>query len=125
MTERQDLGILGRLTRSGRRWDTTGQMRQDAIELVERVISDETKPTGLRLKAVQMLCVFEGQNILDEKISMEIGGAERGAPMMVLLLPENGSEATSPREGTASGLEEDVLDSNHWAEASVEAERTS
>lgn len=93
MSAYKGVGLLGKLMKS-QRWETTPEIRQDALRFVDRVISDDDANEGNRLKAVELLLKMEAQNQTDDRIVAGVksdGDGER-QPQIVLVLPPNGAE---------------------------------
>ena len=88
------VGLMGRLLKQGRRWETTPEIREKSLNLIGNVIDDEGENVANRLKAVDLLLKCEAQNMLDDKVSLELsgGGEEQEGPKVILVLPSNGSE---------------------------------
>jgi len=88
------VGLMGRLMKQGKRWETTPEIRSKSLELIGDVIDDSSENVANRLKAVDLLLKCEAQNMLDDKVSLELagGGQEVEQPKVILLLPPNGSE---------------------------------
>ena len=94
------VGLMGRLMKQGKRWETTPEIRNRAINLIADVVEDEGENVANRLKAVDLLLKCEAQNMLDDKVSLELagGGQEVEQPKVILLLPPNGSEVSAETE---------------------------
>lgn len=94
------VGLMGRLLKQGRRWETTPEIRQKGIELIGNVIDDEGENVANRLKAVDLLLKCEAQNMLDDKVSLELSGGneESEGPKVILIIPSNGSERSAETE---------------------------
>ena len=94
------VGLMGRLMKQGKRWETTPEIRNRAINLIADVVEDEGENVANRLKAVDLLLKCAAQNLLDDKVSLELagGGQEVEQPKVILLLPPNGSEVTAETE---------------------------
>lgn len=94
------VGLMGRLMKQGKRWETTPEIRSRAIGLIADVVEDEGENVANRLKAVDLLLKCEAQNMLDDKVSLELagGGQEVEQPKVILLLPPNGSEMAAEAE---------------------------
>ena len=94
------VGLMGRLMKQGKRWETTPEIRNRAISLIADVVEDVGENVANRLKAVDLLLKCEAQNMLDDKVSLELagGGQEVEQPKVILLLPPNGSEVTAETE---------------------------
>lgn len=94
------VGLMGRLMKQGKRWETTPEIRNRAIGLIADVVEDEGENVANRLKAVDLLLKCEAQNMLDDKVSLELagGGETQEQPKVILLLPPNGSEVTAEAE---------------------------
>ena len=90
------VGLMGRLMKQGKRWETTPEIRSKSLELIGDVIDDSSENVANRLKAVDLLLKCEAQNMLDDKVSLELagGGQEVEQPKVILLLPPNGSEVS-------------------------------
>ena len=90
------VGLMGRLMKQGKRWETTPEIRSKSLELIGDVIDDSSENVANRLKAVDLLLKCEAQNMLDDKVSLELagGGKEVEQPKVILLLPPNGSEVS-------------------------------
>lgn len=90
------VGLMGRLMKQGKRWETTPEIRNRAIGLIADVVEDEGENVANRLKAVDLLLKCEAQNMLDDKVSLELagGGETQEQPKVILLLPPNGSEVS-------------------------------
>ena len=90
------VGLMGRLMKQGKRWETTPEIRSKSLELIGDVIDDSSENVANRLKAVDLLLKCEAQNMLDDKVSLELagGGGEVEQPKVILLLPPNGSEVS-------------------------------
>ena len=89
------VGLMGRLMKQGKRWETTPEIRNRAISLIADVVEDVGENVANRLKAVDLLLKCEAQNMLDDKVSLELaGGNSEGQeqPKVILILPSNGSE---------------------------------
>jgi len=91
------VGLMGRLMKQGKRWETTPEIRAKSLQLIDRVVGDSTENVANRLKAVDLLLKCEAQNMLDDKVSLELagGGQEVEQPKVILLLPPNGSEVSA------------------------------
>ena len=94
------VGLMGRLMKQGKRWETTPEIRNRAIGLIADVVEDEGENVANRLKAVDLLLKCEAQNMLDDKVSLELagGGQEVEQPKVILILPGNGSEVSAEAE---------------------------
>lgn len=94
------VGLMGRLMKQGKRWETTPEIRNRAINLIADVVEDVGENVANRLKAVDLLLKCEAQNMLDDKVSLELagGGGEVEQPKVILLLPPNGSEVSAETE---------------------------
>jgi hypothetical protein len=94
------VGLMGRLMKQGKRWETTPEIRSKSLELIGDVIDDSSENVANRLKAVDLLLKCEAQNMLDDKVSLELagGGQEVEQPKVILLLPPNGSEVSAEAE---------------------------
>ena len=94
------VGLMGRLMKQGKRWETTPEIRNRAIGLIADVVEDEGENVANRLKAVDLLLKCEAQNMLDDKVSLELagGGETQEQPKVILLLPPNGSEVSAEAE---------------------------
>ena len=94
------VGLMGRLMKQGKRWETTPEIRNRAISLIADVVEDVGENVANRLKAVDLLLKCEAQNMLDDKVSLELagGGGEVEQPKVILLLPPNGSEVSAETE---------------------------
>jgi hypothetical protein len=94
------VGLMGRLMKQGKRWETTPEIRIKSLELIGDVIDDSSENVANRLKAVDLLLKCEAQNMLDDKVSLELagGGQEVEQPKVILLLPPNGSEVSAEAE---------------------------
>ena len=90
------VGLMGRLMKQGKRWETTPEIRNRAINLIADVVEDEGENVANRLKAVDLLLKCEAQNMLDDKVSLELagGGQEVEQPKVILILPPNQSEVS-------------------------------
>ena len=90
------VGLMGRLMKQGKRWETTPEIRSKSLELIGDVIDDSSENVANRMKAVDLLLKCEAQNMLDDKVSLELagGGQEVEQPKVILLLPPNGSEVS-------------------------------
>ena len=88
------VGLMGRLLKQGARWVTTPEIREKGVNLIDRVLSDAGENMANRLKAMDLLLKCEAQNMLDDKVSLELsgGGEESEGPKVILVLPSNGSE---------------------------------
>lgn len=93
MSAYKGIGMLGKLMKS-QRWETTPQIRQDALQFVDRVIADDDANEGNRLKAVELLLKMEAQNQTDDRIVAGVKENSEGdkQPQVILVLPGNGSE---------------------------------
>jgi hypothetical protein len=78
------VGLMGRLMKQGKRWETTPEIRSRAIGLIADVVEDEGENVANRLKAVDLLLKCEAQNI-------------------ILILPSNGSEQSDTIESQEDG----------------------
>jgi len=94
------VGLMGRLMKQGKRWETTPEIRNRAIGLIADVVEDEGENVANRLKAVDLLLKCEAQNMLDDKVSLELagGGQEVEQPKVILLLAPNGSDMAEEAE---------------------------
>ena len=94
------VGLMGRLMKQGKRWETTPEIRNRAINLIADVVEDEGENVANRLKAVDLLLKCEAQNMLDDKVSLELAGGNESQeqPKVILLLPPNGSEVSAEAE---------------------------
>jgi hypothetical protein len=99
------VGLMGRLMKQGKRWETTPEIRNRAISLIADVVEDEGENVANRLKAVDLLLKCEAQNMLDDKVSLELagGGQEVEQPKVILILPSNGSEQSDTIESQEDG----------------------
>ena len=90
------VGLMGRLMKQGKRWETTPEIRNRAISLIADVVEDVGENVANRLKAVDLLLKCEAQNMLDDKVSLELagGGQEVEQPKVILILPPNQSEVS-------------------------------
>jgi hypothetical protein len=91
------VGLMGRLMKQGKRWETTPEIRNKSLELIGDVIDDSSENVANRLKAVDLLLKCEAQNMLDDKVSLELagGGGEVEQPKVILILPPNNSETSA------------------------------
>jgi hypothetical protein len=91
------VGLMGRLMKQGKRWETTPEIRSKSLELIGDVIDDSSENVANRLKAVDLLLKCEAQNMLDDKVSLELagGGGEVEQPKVILILPPNNSETSA------------------------------
>ena len=79
--------------RQGKRWETTPEIRQQVLEFVVDMVTDENGNPFTRLKAVDHLLKMELMNQVDERIENEgNGGGGEAEGTVVLLLPPNGTE---------------------------------
>jgi hypothetical protein len=94
------VGLMGRLMKQGKRWETTPEIRNRAINLIADVVEDVGENVANRLKAVDLLLKCEAQNMLDDKVSLELagGGQEVEQQKVILILPGNGSEVSAEAE---------------------------
>lgn len=83
-------------------WNVTTRTRQNMVNFLEQVMDNcvpgEEVPIKHRLKAVEVMLAAQGQNLVAEKIQIDLlrnegGFGGREEPKMILLLPPNGSEA--------------------------------
>ncbi len=87
------VGLMGRLLKQGSRWVTTPEIREKGVNLIDRVLSDAGENMANRLKAMDLLLKCEAQNMLDDKVSLELSGpVESEGPKIILVLPSNQSE---------------------------------
>ena len=93
MSAYKGIGMLGRLMKS-QRWESTPEIRRDALQFVDRVINDHDANEGNRLKAVELLLKMEAQNQTDDRIVAGVKDASDGdkQPQVILVLPPNNSE---------------------------------
>jgi hypothetical protein len=91
------VGLMGRLMKQGKRWETTPEIRSKSLQLIGDVIDDSSENVANRLKAVDLLLKCEAQNMLDDKVSLELagGGQEVEQPKVILILPPNNSETSA------------------------------
>lgn len=93
-------------------WNVTTRTRQNMVNFLEQVMDNcvpgEEVPIKHRLKAVEVMLAAQGQNLVAEKIQIDLlrneGGSSSEQPKMVLLLPPNGSEAEMA--GERSGMKD-------------------
>lgn len=104
MTTRKAVQMMNHIM--AKRWDTTDQNRSDALEFVVQTIGNEMVHPATRVKAVDLLLRMEGQNQLDERVSLEMSGNLQQQPQMVLLLPANGTEVSAAAEVDGDGAHE-------------------
>lgn len=88
-------------------WPVTVRTRQNIVNFLEQVMDgvvagEDNVPVKQRIKAAEVLLAAQGQNLVAEKIQIDLirgeGGALQDQPKMVLLLPPNGSEVKTAVE---------------------------
>lgn len=107
MSAYKGVGMLGKLMKS-QRWETTPEIRRDAMNFVDRVIADDDANEGNRLKAVELLLKMEAQNQTDDRIvaGVKADNEDDQKQQIILILPPNGAERKIEAEPVFEDIEE-------------------
>jgi hypothetical protein len=101
MSVRDGMAIVNKMNKNPL-WPVTSRTRQNIVNFLEQVMDDcvagkEGVEVKHRIKAAEVLLAAQGQNLVAEKIQIDLlrgeGGNNVEQPKVVLLLPPNGSEA--------------------------------
>ena len=109
MSAYKGIGMLGRLMKS-QRWESTPEIRRDALQFVDRVINDHDANEGNRLKAVEILLKMEAQNQTDDRIIAGVKSDDDGEQKqkIILVLPPNGAERRIEAEEVFDDTEDEA-----------------
>lgn len=100
LSVRDGMAIVNKMNKNPL-WPVTSRTRQNIVNFLEQVmdgnvIGEDVVPVKQRIKAAEVLLAAQGQNLVAEKIQIDLlrgeGGGTQEQPKMVLLLPPNGSE---------------------------------
>ena len=91
----QSVRAAARVVNQNRRFPVSARMLQDAVDFLDRTISDDLLKPGMRLAAVETMVKMEALNQVDEIKAGELGGKVEQKPHVVILLPPNGTERKS------------------------------
>ena len=91
----QSVRAAARVVNQSRRFPVSARMLQDAVDFLDRTISDDLLKPGMRLAAVETMVKMEALNQVDEIKAGELGGKVEQKPQVVILLPPNGTERKS------------------------------
>ncbi len=100
MSVRDGMAIVNKMNKNPL-WPVTSRTRQNIVNFLEQVMDDcvagkEGVDVKHRIKAAEVLLAAQGQNLVAEKIQIDLlrqdGGSEEKQPQMILLLPPNGTE---------------------------------
>ena len=100
LSVRDGMAIVNKMNKNPL-WPVTSRTRQNIVNFLEQVMDgvvagEDSVPVKQRIKAAEVLLAAQGQNLVAEKIQIDLirgeGGSSQQQPKMVLLLPPNGSE---------------------------------
>lgn len=100
LSVRDGMAIVNKMNKNPL-WPVTSRTRQNIVNFLEQVMDDcvagkEGVEVKHRIKAAEVLLAAQGQNLVAEKIQIDLlrgeGGNNVEQPKVVLLLPPNGSE---------------------------------
>jgi hypothetical protein len=81
-------------------WPTTARMRQNLVNMLERIADDEELKPATRMGAASLLMEAEKQNLvvikmdIDAEGKFEMAEGRSGGPQIIMLIPPNFTEVS-------------------------------
>lgn len=88
LTRTETLNIIGK-----KKYNPSPRVRQNAVDLIERILNDDEVGYGTQIKAIECLLKMDLVDVAAEKDDAAAAAAT-AEPHVVLLLPPNGTETT-------------------------------